>query len=101
MGRRKDEYGFVGIEPEINGTPQKVAYTGTAASSAAMGAATSSVVLVATTDCHIAYGAAPTATANSLFLPAKTPFRASVMPGMKFSVIQDAAGGNLHIQECL
>lgn len=100
MGRRKDEYGFAAQEPEINGTCQHIAIGAAHVESAALAATTNSVVLVASSDCHIAYGDAPVATANSMLLPAKVPFRASVLAGKKFSVIQDAAAGTLFIQEC-
>lgn len=100
MARLKDENGQLATEPELNGPAQVVAYTSASVASAAFNASTSSVILVATTDCHIAYGAAPTAAATTMFLPAKTVLRASVRPGLKIAVIQDAAGGSLYIQEC-
>ena len=72
------------------------AYTGTPGLTAAFA---KKVVarFVATTDCHILFGTAPTADANDTFLPASTVEYFVINKNDKVSVIQNAAGGNLHI----
>src|SRR5689334_1944502 len=83
------------VLPVLLGTAQKVAYTGTHAESSTVGA--TQVIICSTTDCHIAVGASPTATANSFFLPAKTFLRLLTETSDKISVIRDASDGNLFI----
>jgi hypothetical protein len=63
---------------------------------------TQHVRLVATSDCWISFGAAPTAVASgtsSIFLPAGVPEYFWVYPGEKVAVIQNAAAGSLNIAE--
>lgn len=83
---------FPAVKP---GVPQVVAYVGSSVQSAAIGGLV--VRVVSTTDCHIAFGANPTATATSMFLPAKVPEYFICSPTDKVAVIQDAAGGNLSV----
>ena len=83
---------FPAVKP---GTPQVVAYVGSSVQSAAIGGAV--VRVVSTTDCHIVFGGNPTATATSMFLPAKVPEYFICSPTDKAAVIQDTAGGNLSI----
>lgn len=81
---------------------QKVSFTGTAASSNAVKANTRVVVLYATEDCWVKFGTAPTAVANdgsSIFIPAANYRPFVVGASDKVSVIQDSAGGDLHITE--
>jgi hypothetical protein len=55
------------------------------------------VRLVATADCHIVFGANPTATENDSFLPANQPEYFVFSPGQLVAVIQDSVPGNLFI----
>jgi len=61
------------------------------------------VRLVATSDCHVAFGTNPTAVADGtcLFLPAGIPEYFVVNPGDKVAVIQDAAAGSLFISSAI
>jgi len=59
------------------------------------------VRLVATADCHIVFGANPTATANDTFLPANQPEYFVFTPGQLIAVIQDSVPGNLFITPAL
>lgn len=76
---------------------QLVAYTGTAAQSAAITA--NMVILVSDTKCWFKVGTNPTATAaaGSQPLPADTILPIGIRPGDKISVIRDAASGNLSV----
>jgi hypothetical protein len=57
------------------------------------------VRLVSTTDCHLAFGANPTAVADGtcVFLPALTPEYFRFTSGQKVAAIKDAIAGNLFI----
>lgn len=81
-GRRAYVAG-VGQEPAL--VVQAVTFT-TATASSAFGAATTMVRVVSDADCRVAFGSAPTATANSAFLPSKVPEYFAVSPGHKVSV---------------
>ena len=83
---------FPAIKP---GTAQVLAYAASSVQSAALGCVV--VRVVSSTDCHIAFGANPTATATSMLLPAKVPEYFICGPTDKVAAIQDAAGGNLGI----
>lgn len=81
----------------VPGTCSKVAI---GASNAQSGAITAAVVrLVSSTDCHVKFGANPTAAADgaSMFLPANSPEYFQFSSGNKIGVIQDAVAGNLFI----
>lgn len=82
-------------------TVQTVAYTGTAAASAAVGAQITVVRLVATTACFVFLSDAGTAAtaANGVYLPAATELWLRVNTSTKLSAIQSAAGGSLYITE--
>ena len=73
-------------------TIQKITMAGTAASiaSSAFGSQTEYVRICAATDFHIIFGAAPTATASHIFIPADQPEIFKVSPGEKVA----ALGGN-------
>lgn len=78
------------------GASAKVAYDGSAAS----GAIAADVVrLVASTDCHVAFGAVPVAAADGtcVFLPANVPEYFRITSGHKVAAIKDAVAGNLFI----
>jgi hypothetical protein len=83
---------FPAVKP---GAAQALAYAASSVQSAVLGCVV--VRVVSTTDCHIAFGANPTATATSMFLPAKVPEYFICSPTDKAAVIQDTAGGNLSI----
>lgn len=91
----------IGTNPFRYGTVQKVAYTGTAGTSSAVGSQTYAVRLVASTACHVNISAAGTAaTATDGYIAANAPAEyVCVSPGDKISAIQDASGGNLWITE--
>ena len=59
---------FPAVKP---GAAQALAYAASSVQSAVLGCVV--VRVVSTTDCHIAFGPNPTATATSMFLPAKVP----------------------------
>ena len=77
------------------GTVQNIAFAAASVQSAAIGSPL--VRVAATADCHIAIGTNPTASANSMFLPAKAPEYLVCNPTDKIAVIQDTAGGNLSV----
>ncbi len=80
------------------GTVQTANYGATAVAIASGAPANVSVAaVVATSDCHIAQGASPTATASDFFLPANTILYLRVEEGDKFSAIQDAVSGTLYV----
>lgn len=82
------------------GTHQSVAYTGTAGTIAnAVGANTRVVRVVCTSAAYIKIGAAPTAAATDVYVPANTPEYFGIQPGQKVSAIQVSAGGTLHVTE--
>lgn len=85
----------------FQGVSQKLAYTGTTAQSAAVGANTQLLRLVATSNCHVLVGSNPTAVADGtcLYLPLGIPQYVGCTPGDKVAAIQDSAGGNLFITE--
>jgi hypothetical protein len=83
---------FPAVKP---GVAQALAYAASSVQSAVLGCVV--VRVVSTTDCHIAFGANPTAMATSMFLPAKVPEYFICSPTDKAAVIQDTAGGNLSI----
>ena len=88
---------------QIPGYPvvtQSVAYTGTAAASAAFSTTTAMVRIRATTDCFIKFSTAGTAaTTSDAFLPASETQDFAVQPSDKVSAIQSAANGTLYVSE--
>jgi hypothetical protein len=88
----------------IPGTTQKASYTGTAAATSAAvkpgGTGSVLVRLWATTDCFVAFGAAPTATTSDMPLTAKTETFVAVEAGWKVSAVQQSAGGDLYVTTC-
>jgi len=76
------------------GSTTVVAYTGTAATSAAL---TGRVLrVVATTACFIKTGSNPTATTSDAYLPANTIQLLKIDDQDKISAIQLSSGGNLY-----
>lgn len=84
-------------------TTQSVAYTGTAGTiTNAVGAKTTVVRVVVSTDAYIAVGASPTATANDMPMTADMPEYFRVIPGVdKISAIQASSGGTLTVTEMI
>ena len=93
------EGGPRGIPAILPGASQKVALGATSVQSTAIAA--SLIRVVAQGDCHLAFGANPTAIADGtcLFLPAGMPEYFVITSGNKLAVIQDsaAATGSLFI----
>jgi hypothetical protein len=79
------------------GTSSKVAVGAASAASAAIAA--SMLRLVPTTNCHVAFGAAPVAVADGscIYLPAGSVNVFAFTSGQKVAAIQDAAAGNLFL----
>lgn len=70
----------IAVEPAV--ADQAVTFT-TSTASAAFNAATKFVRLLSTIDCHVVFGAAPTATAAKQKIVAGTEYWRSVVPGQK------------------
>lgn len=84
----------------VDGTGQSVSYTGTAGViTTAFAAQTRHVMLWTTTDAHIKFGAAPTATTSDLPIPGNVPMVFACRPGEKISAIQVSTGGTLYVGE--
>lgn len=82
------------------GATQTVAVgAASAANTTGFAAGTQAVRVVSTTACHIAFGAAPTATTNDAYLPANWVAEYTVSPGDKIAAIQNTAAGNLYVTE--
>ena len=80
------------------GASVKVAYTGTAGTTAAVSANAVAVRVVSTTDCFIEIGTSPTAVADTgLYLVAGLPEYFSCPPSAKVSAIQVASGGTIYV----
>ena len=82
-------------------TVQTVAYTGTAAASAAIGAQITVVRVISTTDCWLFFTAAGTAAtnANGIFLPGMSVEYFRVPTSTKVSAVRDATSGSLYLTE--
>lgn len=76
------------VLPALNA--QTVAIGGASVASAAFGASTQLVRLMADTNCNIQCGATPTATATTTPLAANVPEYFQVAPGLKIAVISRA-----------
>ena len=82
------------------GASQDVAYGSSSAASAAFGAQTYKVRLVATTDCRIRISdGTPTAVATDTYLPALAAEYFTVTPGQKVAAIQVSSAGTLNVTE--
>lgn len=67
--------------------------------SVAFNAQTTVVRVVATTNCHIRFGANPTATTSNVYLPAGVVEYFRVTPGDKVAAIKNATAGSLYVTE--
>lgn len=76
-----------------------VAYTGTAGTTAALGANVAVIRLLATTDCFVEISVAGTAAlaTTGLYLPALVPEYFVCPPSTKVSAIQSSAGGTIYV----
>ena len=95
-GASLGQSGFQCITP---GTLQTVAFTGTSAQSSAFQGSTNIIRVCASQDCFILFGASPTATTSSIFMPAGVVEYFSVTPGQKVAAIQSSVAGTLYIAE--
>lgn len=87
----------VRLEAKTPGASQKVAVgAASAASTAITGTA---VRVVASVNCHLAFGASPAAAADGtcVYLPAGVPQVFTITSGWKAAVIEDSGAGNLFI----
>jgi hypothetical protein len=82
------------------GTAQDVAIGAASAASAAFGAQTYQVRVVATSACRVRIGdGTPTALATDSYLPADCSEYFTCTPGQRIAVIQESAGGKLSVTE--
>ncbi|MGB1650978.1 MAG: hypothetical protein ACPHEP_08120 [Acidimicrobiales bacterium] len=83
------------------GATQTITTSGTsAATSNGVGAQVSDVLITASQDCYIAFGAAPTATAtNGVFLLKDWPTYFSIHGGEKVAALQVSTGGTVYVSE--
>ncbi len=82
------------------GTTQAVSFTSTStAQTTAFVAGVNTVRVIATTQCHLAFGASPTATTNSPKLPANVAEYVVVTPGQKIAAIRTTTSGTLYVTE--
>ena len=86
----------------VPGASVTVAYTGTAGTTEAVGGTSlvddNIIRIVATTDCFIEIGLAPTAVANTgMYLCALVPEYFSCPASSKVSAIQVASGGSIYV----
>ena len=79
------------------GTPEVVAYTGTAGNGTAIPSGVKAVDVVCTTAAYIAIGKTAVATASFIPVEAAKHYRYLVAEGDRVSAIQQASGGNVHI----
>ena len=79
-------------------TTQKIAYTGVAGTSAAVGSQTRQVRVTLSSAGYIKIGSGA-AVVTDTYMPANVPEYFAIQPGETVSAIQDAAGGNLLITE--
>lgn len=83
--------------PAINPGATQTLAVGAASVATAAPIGADVVRLVSTVDCYVANGSNPTATAVSMFLPAKLPEYFVLAQSDKLAVLQAASGGTLFI----
>jgi hypothetical protein len=82
------------------GSNQVVSFTSTStATSTAFQTGVNTIRVVATTSCHVAFGASPTATTSSTRLAANVPEYIVVGAGQKLAAIRTTTSGTLHVTE--
>lgn len=97
-GLRQDRNGHL-LQAFVPGVTQNVTVGAASLQSAAFGDLTRLVRLAATTDCFVVFGADPTATTSSMFLPSGAVEYLAVEPGTKVAVIRQTADGALNVTE--
>lgn len=65
----------------------------------AVGAHIHCVRLIATSACHVEFGASPTADSGDMYLAANREELFTIKPGQKVAVIQNSAAGTLYVTE--
>ena len=78
---------------------ENVAYTGTAAASAAFASGINHIRIVATTAAYYKIAGTPVATSSDTYLPANVIEIIRVNPGQKISFIQVSAGGTASVSQ--
>lgn len=78
---------------------ENVAYTGTAAASAAFASGINHIRIVATTAAYYKIAGTPVATSNDTYLPANVIEIIRVNPGQKISFIQVSSGGTASVSQ--
>ena len=78
---------------------ENVAYTGTAAASAAFASGINHIRIVATTAAYYKIAGTPVATSSDTYLPANVIEIIRVNPGQKISFIQVASGGTASVSQ--
>lgn len=93
--------GFLEFEAIHAGVSQKKAFTSATSQATAVATNCTIVRVVATQNCHLAFGSNPTAVADGtgVYLVANIPEYFGITPGYKIAVIRDSADGNLFITE--
>ena len=85
--------------PVLGGT-QSVAYTAThGAITNPVGDQTRTVLVYASTDCHVQFAKTPVATTADMFIPALAQIFLRIHPGQKVSAIRNSADGTLIVSE--
>jgi len=81
-------------------TTQTAAFTASSAAiTNAVGSQVNKVRLLATQNCHIAFGASPTATTSDFYLPSGVVEYFTIKPGQKVAAIRNSADGTLYVTE--
>jgi len=78
---------------------ENVAYTGTAAASAAFASGIHHIRIAATTACYYKIAGTPVATSSDTYLPANVIEIIRVNPGQKISFIQVSSGGTASVSQ--
>lgn len=78
---------------------ENLAYTGTAAASAAFGSGIHHIRIVTTSAAYYKLGAAPVATSSDTYIPADKIEIIRVNPGQKISFIQVSSGGTASVSQ--
>lgn len=82
------------------GSDKTVSVNGTSAQSSAFSSGVNLVRVVCTIDCCLKFGASPTATASTIFLPANTVEYFGVVAGEKVAAIRTGSDtGTLYVTE--
>lgn len=86
------------IQPIYNAdfaNAQKVSFTTAEPSANVINA--DHILIIATADCHIAFGDAPVATTGDPLILKNVYLAFAIESGLKISAVQDSAGGDLYV----